>query len=1046
MAINTTPNHTPKFYVSNIASLISKKGRNQKIPFLREQCDIEKPYFLAFSETHLRNDIKEAEFNIPLYSHETSNRINREGGGVILYINNNLTYKTLISISDEMCSMVAVHINEINLIVFVVYRPPPNYKTGHYGETLEKSFRSTVIENINNVIIQYKAPVPDIILAGDFNFPKATWTHGIGEAFANTKHEKNSLQQLINVASNLNLLQKVTFGTRETSSGNNNILDLVFTNNHELISNIFSEKSKLSDHKSIICETSHNAKINHQQIGIPTETNLASYNYLKTNWVTLKTKLQEIDWSEVLSKYKSAAEKLQVFLDIVIKVVDEHSVKFKQQRGVGIKKIPRDRRKLLRNKKKLRKKLKKESISKDKKDRLENAIANIDIELLDSHQRERYNEEAKAIDNMKTNPKYFFTHARKHLKTKSTIGPFKIDEELTTLPNEISEKLSNQYSSSFSQPDLSKSIGNPKEFFNVSENPNIVQLTDIDFTEDMIVTEIFNIKRDSAPGPDHFPVMLLQKCAEEFSKPLHLIWRHSLDAGEIAPLLKQAVICPILKANSQRCLPKSYRPVSLTSHLIKVFERVMRASIVKYLVDNDLLPKNQHGFISGRSTLSQLLHQIEHLIRAWEEGRSTDTIYLDFAKAFDKVDHNILCQKIRRLGITGKVGRWIREFLTGRYQQVSANGALSDPAPVISGVPQGTVLGPILFIIMIDDLDCELIHSVASKYADDTRVTAIISKPDDAANFQTELQNKIYPWGPANNMLLNGEKFEHLHVGKNLDQLKSSYLDPAGNIIEEKEQIKDLGVIISNDLTWSKQIKEVVSKARIMTGWVLRTFATRDRDPMVTMWNTQVRSTLDYCSPLWSPDPKDLGNIDLLENTQRSFTRSINGMEGLDYTQRLRKLHMYSVQRRHERYKIIYIYKIKEGLVPNVSDTHGLQFHPNERHGCVCKVPKFPLYNNKAVKARNRSFALTASQLWNSLPKFIRDITGVSVDSFKRKLDSILKHCPDEPRCSATGVYMNSQGRTSNSLYDICNNREVKRRVKQMNLQHGGLPRWPGSK
>ena len=141
----------------------------------------------------------------------------------------------------------------------------------------------------------------------------------------------------------------------------------------------------------------------------------------------------------------------------------------------------------------------------------------------------------------------------------------------------------------------------------------------------------------------------------------------------------------------------------------------------------------------------------------------------------------------------------------------------------------------------------------------------------------------------------------------------------------------------------------------------------------------------------------------------------------------------------------LYTYKIKEGLVPNVSETHGLQFHPNERHGCVCNVPKFPLYNNKAVKARNRSFALTASQLWNSLPKAVRDITGVSVDTFKRKLDSILKYYPDEPRCSATGVYTNSQGRTSNSLYDLYNNREVKRRVKQMNFQDGGLPRWPGS-
>ena len=170
-------------------------------------------------------------------------------------------------------------------------------------------------------------------------------------------------------------------------------------------------------------------------------------------------------------------------------------------------------------------------------------------------------------------------------------------------------------------------------------------------------------------------------------------------------------------------------------------------------------------------------------------------------------------------------------------------------------------------------------------------------------------------------------------------------------------------------------------------------------------------------------------------------------MEGLDYAQQLKELKMYSAQRRHEIYKIIYIYKIKENLVPNISNTHGLQFFSSRRHGCICRMPTYPLYHNKAVIARNNSFALTSSSLWNSLPQHIRDISGLSVDAFKRRLDKVLKCYPDEPRCSATGLYTDIHGRASNSLYDISRNREVRERVatKPEDVQEGGRPRWPES-
>ena len=424
---------------------------------------------------------------------------------------------------------------------------------------------------------------------------------------------------------------------------------------------------------------------------------------------------------------------------------------------------------------------------------------------------------------------------------------------------------------------------------------------------------------------------------------------------------------------------------------------------------------------------------MENSIRAWEKRKATNTIYLDFAKAFDKVDHDILCHKLRNLGIKGKVGIWIKEFLSGRSQQVSANGALSDSVPVISGVPQGTVLGPILFIIMISDLGKELTYSVVSKYADDTKNIARISNLTDAECFQYELDNIVYPWAPENNMTLNGDKFEYHRIGKKLKIERYSYKDPTDENIVEKEYIKDLGVYISSDLTWKKQIEETVSRARLMLGWALRTFQTREVEPMVTVWNSLIRPHLDYCSPLWSPRPTNVGEIDLLESTQRVFTRSIRGMEGKDYAQRLNKLPITSIQRRHERYKILYAYKVKEGLVPNISKTHGLEFVNAGRRGCICVVPTHRV-GGSAMRARDGSFALTARNLWNSLPRSIRDIGGEDLSYFKRKLDRILSLYPDVPRSGASCNAYNEHFRKSNSLCDHYQVREVRELVNKAKI------------
>ena len=209
--------------------------------------------------------------------------------------------------------------------------------------------------------------------------------------------------------------------------------------------------------------------------------------------------------------------------------------------------IPRDRRILLRRKKKLRAKLMRKHISAKRKDFIERSIESIDQELLSSLKNQRINEEARAIENIKTKPKHFFTFAKKYIKTKSTIGPFKINNKIITDLLNISRKLSEQYSSSFSIPNPNFSIGDPREYFRHREDHNRPQLIDIFFTKQDIEKEISNIKSDSTAGPDHFPAILLKECGKELSEPLYILWRHSLDNGDIALLLRKAIVCPMLR-------------------------------------------------------------------------------------------------------------------------------------------------------------------------------------------------------------------------------------------------------------------------------------------------------------------------------------------------------------------------------------------------------------------------------------------------------------------------------------------------------------------
>ena len=546
-----------------------------------------------------------------------------------------------------MCSFLAIHVNELNLAILLAYRPPPHYSPDnlYHGTPLERSFNNIILDNITKAIQSLGSPAPDILLLGDFNFPNATWREGVGIPLQGNAPETRMLNNLIELCDLHNLLQVITFGTRAAPSGEENILDLVFTNNHDMLSAITKQATAMSDHYLILGDTKYhiNDQAKPSGIGSVSTDSLASFNLHKANWDSIKNFLSAIDW-EVTLNNKTNAEIINIITAKVYEALDKFCPRYKNPPGKSNHQIPRERRILFRQRKRKLKALRDISPNTIRAFRINIEILDIEQRLINSLRAENSAEEARAVENIKTNPKFFFSYANKNKKAKSGIGPLKVNGKLITTPVEISECLSTQYASVYSTPDPSYKIDDPITFFDLSSETH-QSLVDIEFDEDMIEKEIDTLRMNSAAGPDQFPAMLLKTCKKELRKPILILWKQSLTNNDIAAIFKHAITHPALKPNSESYLPKSYRPISLTSHIIKIFEKIIRKAIVKHLSDNNLLPANQHGFVKGSSTVSQLINQTESIIRILESGSEVDTIYLDFAKAFDKVDHYTLCKK-----------------------------------------------------------------------------------------------------------------------------------------------------------------------------------------------------------------------------------------------------------------------------------------------------------------------------------------------------------------------------------------------------------------
>ena len=388
-------------------------------------------------------------------------------------------------------------------------------------------------------------------------------------------------------------------------------------------------------------------------------------------------------------------------------------------------------------------------------------------------------------------------------------------------------------------------------------------MPDIEITVAGIEKMLKNLKAHKAPGPDGITPRVMKTLSSTIAPILCTLFRRSYETGEVPEDWRHANVVPIYK-KGDKTDPGNYPPISLTCITCKLMEHIIASNIMSHGNVNNILYPLQHGFRERRSCELQLLGFISDLTNNMEENRQTDVLITDFSKAFDKVGHGRLLQKLDHYGIRGRNNRWIANFLSNRKQRVVLDGSQSAEVDVDSGVPQGSVLGPCLFLFYINDLPDKM-SSTARLFADDAIMYLTIQTQQDASNLQEDL-NVLGKWASDWKMELNTQKCQVITVTRKRTRINHQYM-LNGVALDSVTSTKYLGITITQDLKWNQHIAGICQKANNTFAFLRRNLKINSPAIKTLAYKALVRPLMEYSCAVWDPSAQRC--IDQLEMVRR---------------------------------------------------------------------------------------------------------------------------------------------------------------------------------